>query len=184
MKLFRSRSAAAIAFAAALSLTASPVMARGYGGWGGGWGHRHHDRGIDGGDVLAGLLVIGGIAAIATAASNKNKQNREADYRYPDNRSPDRDDRAGDGGYQTPPSGYGNDRNERDYGASDRNLDGAVDNCVAEVERGNTRVDSIENVGRDGDGWRVEGRADNRDFSCAVDRDGRIRGVTVDGRAR
>ena len=44
---------------------------RGRGGWGrGGWGGRHHhDDGIDGGDVFAGLLILGGIAAIASAAS-------------------------------------------------------------------------------------------------------------------
>ena len=81
MKILRSRPAAALALAAALSLTASPAMARG-------WGHRHHDRGgVDAGDIFAGLLVIGGIAAIASAASKKNKQPREGDYRYPDDRA-------------------------------------------------------------------------------------------------
>jgi hypothetical protein len=174
MTIFRSRPAAAIAMAAALSLTASPAFARGWGGW----GHRHHND-IDTGDVFAGLLVIGGIAAIASAASSKNKQNREAeDYRYPD-----RDARADDT-YHVPPADYGNDRDGPTYGArADRNLDGSVDNCVGEIERGNRRVDSVDSVNRSADGWTVEGRADGRDFTCSVDRDGRIRGVTVDGSA-
>jgi hypothetical protein len=170
MQTFRSRPAAAIAIAAALSLTATPAFARG-------WGHRHHDR-IDTGDVLAGVLVIGGIAAIASAASSRNKQAREAeDYRYPD-----RDDRAEDG-YHVPPADYG-ERDDRSYGdRAGEHLDGAVDNCVGEVERGNRRVDTVDSVNRSADGWTVEGRADGRDFTCSVDRDGRIRGVTVDDRA-
>lgn len=44
----------------------------GYGGWGG-YRHHHHGDGIDGGDVLAGILILGGIAAIATAASNNSR---------------------------------------------------------------------------------------------------------------
>lgn len=174
MKIFRSRQAAAIAIAAALSLTASPAMARG-------WGHRHHDRGIDGGDIFAGLLVIGGIAAIASAANKKNKDSREADYRYPD-----RDYRAGEEPYREPVPDYvepRGDRPEAGSGYRSGNLDGAVDICVDEVERGSRRVDSVDAVNREGDGWRVQGRSDGRDFSCTVDRDGRIRGMTVDGAA-
>ena len=57
---------------AALATTALPVAAEAHGRWDrGGWGGRgwHRDRGgVDGGDVLAGLLIIGGIAAIAKSA--------------------------------------------------------------------------------------------------------------------
>ena len=174
MKIFRSRPAAAVAAAAALSLTATPVLARGWGGW----GRYHHRDHVSTGDVLAGLLVVGGIAAIASAASNKNKQSRDADTHYPDP-----DPRADDNRYGEPPAGYGDRRDAPDYGASDRNLDAAVDDCVNEVERGDRRVDSVDSVNRDGDGWRVQGRTGGRDFSCTVDRDGRIRGVSVDGQA-
>jgi hypothetical protein len=178
MKFFRSRPAAALTMAAALSLTATPALAR----------HRHHDR-IDGGDIFAGLLVIGGIAAIASAASKKSRERREADYRYPDGRYPDgrypdRDYRAEDGRYHVPPVDNRDYRDDRGYGTrADRNLDGAVDSCVAELERGNRRVDSVDSVNRSANGWTVEGQVDGRDFTCSVDGDGRIGGVTVDGSA-
>lgn len=45
--------------------------------WRGGWGNRRwrgRNRGIDGGDILAGALIIGGIAAIASAASNSARR--------------------------------------------------------------------------------------------------------------
>lgn len=164
MNTFRTRPAVAISLAAALSLVATPAMARG------GWGHHRHHRGdgIGAGEVFAGLLVLGGIAAIASAASSKNRQSREADYTYPD-----RDYRAQEDGYYVPPAG-GRDRDEQGerYGA--RNIDGAVDDCVAEIERGDRRVDSVDSVNRDGDGWRVQGTAEGRPFACTVDRDGRV----------
>ena len=57
-------------------------------------------------------------------------------------------------------------------------------NSESAVSRGNTRIDSVENVSREGDGWRVEGRATGgAAFSCTVDSDGRIRNVNIDGRA-
>ena len=43
----------AAALAAAFSLTATPAFARGWGGY----GHHRHHRGIDGGDMLAGVLI-------------------------------------------------------------------------------------------------------------------------------
>jgi len=166
MNIFRTRPAAALAMAAALSLTASPAFARG------GWGHyrHHHGDGIDGGDVLAGLLVIGGIAAIASAAAKKNQERREADYRYPD-----RDYRSQDDGYYVPPAG-GRDRDQdgERYGAASGDINGAVDDCVAEIERGNRRVDSVDSVNRESDGWRVQGTVEGRPFACTVDRDGRV----------
>jgi len=171
MNIFRTRPAAALAMAAALSLTATPAFARG------GWGHRHHHGdGIDGGDVLAGLLVIGGIAAIASAAGKKDQESREADYRYPN-----RDYRSQDDGYYVPPAD-GPDRPGDRYGAGAGDINGAVDDCVAEIERNDRRVDSVDSVNREGDGWRVQGRAGGRDFSCTVDRDGRVRASRLDGR--
>lgn len=170
-----SRSAAVLAGAAALSMMATPAMARdrgwGWGGgWGGGWG-RHHDDGIDAGDVLAGILIIGGIAAIASAASNGSKTKRsQPEYRYPDPQ-PQQQQRE-----------YGND--SRPQWNEGTGINGAVNRCMDEVSRGNTRVDTVDSVNRDGDGWRVQGRANGGGaFSCSVDAEGRIRNVSIDGHA-
>ena len=171
MTIFHSRTAGALAAAAALSLTATPAMARGW--------HHHHD-GLDAGDVFGGLLIVGGVAAIASAVSksNKDRQAREDDrYRdYPDYR---------DDGYRDapPPHAY-DDRDDRNdpgrYGpAPALSADGAIDACVDAVEQGRRSIDGVDSVNREGDGWRVSGRdRDGRDFACSVDRDGRIRGVS------
>ena len=42
------------------------------------WHHRHHNDGIDGGDVIAGVAVVGGIAAIASAIGSNNRQKQDA----------------------------------------------------------------------------------------------------------
>ncbi|MBV1691731.1 hypothetical protein KRR38_29645 [Novosphingobium sp. G106] len=175
MIILRSRAAAALAAAAALSLTATPAMARGW--------HRHGD-GIDGGDVVAGLLIFGGIAAIAAAASSKSNKDRQAraDDGYRDDGYRDdgyRDDRdyRDDGQHYVPPaSRYSPGTSNWRSGVS---VDGAVDACVGEVERGTRSIDSIEAVNRDGDGWRVSGRVrGGNDFACSVAGDGRVRSVS------
>lgn len=170
-----SRSTAVLAAAAAFAMTASPVMARDWG-----WGHRHRDR-VDAGDVLAGILIIGGIAAVASAASkaNKNKQ-RERDYRYPDDNYPQQRD-SDYGNY----GNYGNDDRQGQQDYSDRGgINDAIDRCKGEVMRGSTRIDEIDAVNREGDGWRVQGRTNGGGtFSCTIDGDGRIRNVDIDGRA-
>jgi len=164
-----SRSSRLIASAAALSLVATPVMAR---GWGGGWG-RHHDD-IDAGDVITGILIIGGIAAIASAAS-KGKKDRKREEREQDRNYPERDYRDRDQS-----RGYGND--DRPTWQEGRGIDSAVNRCVGEVERGDKRVDQIENVSRDGEGWRVTGRMAGGDsFACSIGNDGRVRSSTVGG---
>ncbi len=188
-----SRLAIVLASAAALSLTATPAMAR----------HWHsRDRGIDGGDLLAGVLIIGGIAAIAAAASKSSRDNRAPDYRYPEDPqsgggSPGDDDyrnwrdyQDGNPGYGEPGAGdYGDYRGGNDYrGRNDwrsaGSTDGAVDSCVGELERGNRAVDSVDGVNREAEGWRVDGRLrDGRSFSCSADGDGRVRRLAVDGRA-
>lgn len=188
MKLLGSRTAAMLASAAVLAMTATPALAnRGWGGgYGSGWGHRerHDDTGAW---VVGGIIGIGMIAAIASAAS-KSKREREARY-------PDRDYREGDyrdddyrgDSYRGGDSRYGSrsdDSSRQSYSGSSRNIDGAVDSCIGEVERGSTRVDTVDSVDRDGSGWRVTGRiSGGRSFDCAVDTGGRIRSVTVDGRA-
>ncbi len=183
MNLYKSRAALVAASLAAVALTATPASARHW---------RHHDR-VDGGDVLAGVLILGGIAAVAAAASSSNRSREARDYRYPDSRFPEsrapsdsdyrdwRSERDRDTGY----AGQGE---SAPYGASSWRgagaIDGAVNACSGEIESGERRIDSVDSVNRQADGWRVDGRLqDGRVFSCSAGPDGRIRSATVDGRA-
>ncbi len=175
-----SRFAAVLLSAAALSMTATPVMAQGWGGWG---RHHHRDR-VDAGDVITGILIIGGIAAIASAASNSNKRDRDRrrddDRRYPDEQYR-RDSNAGYGQDDRP------EWRERNGGTSTGvggGIDGAVNACIDEVARGSARVDGVETVNREGKGWRVQGQTiKGGAFVCSVDGSGRVTEVSVDGKA-
>ena len=169
----KSRLAAVLASAAALSLSATPAFAQDWGhGWGDGWGHhRHRDR-VDVGDVLTGILIIGGIAAIASAASSHKRDRRDDDRpEYPRERS----------------AGYRGDNEQQQWDRQSQQnggVDSAVNRCVGEVSRGTNRGTSVESINRDGDGWRVQGRtAEGADFTCSVDGSGQIRNVQVGGRA-
>jgi hypothetical protein len=172
-----SRFAAVLASAAALSMTATPAMAQGWGGWG---RHHHRDR-VDAGDVLTGILIIGGIAAIASAASNSNKRDRDRrrddDRRYPDQQYP-RDSNAGYGQDSRP------EWREGERASAGSGIDGAVNACIDEVASGSARVDGVDNVNREGKGWRVQGRTiKGGTFVCSVDQSGRVSEVSVDGKA-
>ena len=160
-----------------------------YGGWGRGyrgyrgWGHRHYHDGIDAGDVLAGVLIIGGIAAIASAASKDRDRDRRVEtdpngYPYRNDRNRDWDR----GGYGRGAGGYReNAGRDYDYGSRDRGLDNAAEQCVREVER-TERVDEVNGVDRSANGWRVEGRlANGRSFSCEIGNDGRVGPVDLGG---
>lgn len=117
--------------------------------------YRRHRDGIDGGDILAGALIIGGIAAIASAASNESRRQRDRD-RYEDSRY--RDDR------RTSASEINSVADQCSYAAEERAGYGA-------------RTDRIDTVARDGAGWRVEGSVSSdrgyENFYCGVT-DGRI----------
>lgn len=155
----------ALALAASLSMAASPAMARDR------W-HRHHDR-IDAGDVLAGVLIIGGIAAIASAASKSDRDRRERDYRDYDYREPYPDERPLYRPENAPRSGSSG-------GYVGGGIDNAVDMCVGQVERGEERVESVDNASRTADGWRISGQLSaGGGFSCWIDNDGRIRNVDL-----
>lgn len=125
------------------------------------WGrYRHRDR-IDASDVLAGVLIIGGIAAIASAAS----KDRDERYRYPDT-------------YPDERPGY----RQGDWRDDGSGLDRAVDMCVEEIERGPERVDTVDNASRTGEGWLVSGALDTgAGFSCRIDNNGRIRDIDLAG---
>jgi len=113
------------------------------------WRHRHrHDRndGIDAGDVIAGAVIIGGIAALAGAFDN-DRDERRADYRYPE------------------PS-YQSD-----------GLDRAVDMCVSEIEREVRvgSVAGVDRA-FDGWRVRGS-LYDGEGFTCRIGNDGRISGI-------
>ena len=112
--------------------------------------YRDRDRGgIDVGDVIAGALIIGGIAAVASAAGGRNRgyNNGYNDgYVYEGNR------------YNNGYNGYGYDR------AGDPRQ--AVEQCVNAAERnasrysygGGAQVTDIRNIDRKRDGYTVKGR--------------------------
>ncbi len=175
-----SKALATPAMLAALSLAATPAGAAGlpvvghvavptahqYGpyvgaGWswgGGGWGHRHR-RGPSVGDVLAGVVILGTIAAVANAANKPRRSSYPQRYPYPDRRY----DYRSDG-----PQG----------------LEGAADMCLREVER-NARAREVTRVERNAGGWLVSGAmADGSGFSCSIGADGRIDRVDIGGEAQ
>lgn len=128
--------------------------------------HRHRD-GIDAGDVLAGVLIIGGIAAIASAASGSK---RDRDYRD--------DPRYRTGyPYRTGDDRYAYRRGDSRYAAGG-GIDNAVNLCVGEIER-DVRVASVDGVDRNASGWLVTGTIYNGDgFTCRIDGNGRVDGVS------
>ena len=108
----------------------------------------HRDRdGISAGDVIAGALIIGGIAAVASAASGNNDR-YDRDYRY---------DRAGYGYNQ----GYGYRDNYASRGSARR----AVEQCVYAAERnaarytyGRADVTDVRDIRETRYGYEVRGR--------------------------
>jgi len=138
--------------------------------------YRHHD-GIDGGDVLGGVLILGGIAAVA-AAIDKDRQDRNGD------RTQGRSYPYRDAPYDYRERGAADD--QRDYGRGDdgrgddgrssadpREADRAVEACNSEAAR-TGRVDEIYDVDKIDGEWRVKGDfANGREFTCTVDANGR-----------
>jgi hypothetical protein len=113
----------------------------GFGGYGGyGDGGRHRDRGIDGGDVLAGLAIVGIFAAIAVAASKSSNSSR-----------------------RTTSNDYPNNANQQRGSINSENA--AVDACAqaAESKGGQSAsVRDITAVDKNNDGWEVEGTIEQR----------------------
>ena len=137
--------------------------------------YRHRRNRVDAGDVITGVLILGGIAAVANAVKNSNRDER---YRDRDWRDRDYRDRRGEP--------------YRDSNAT--GLDRAASLCVAAIER-DARVETVDSVDRNAAGWTVTGRLfDGQGFTCAIGQDGRIDaidygsgaasyGTSYDGRA-
>ena len=119
---------------------------------------RHGRGGVDVGDILTGVLILGGIAAVASAVTDDDdRPARYPDTRYPDSRYPA--------------------QNPSYRGAETGGLDRAAAMCVERIER-DTRVESVDSVDRDARGWRVTGRLyDGASFSCSIGADGRIQAI-------
>jgi hypothetical protein len=107
--------------------SASPAMAR------------DRDRGVDAGDIIAGAIILGGIAAVVSS-SRKNGHYRDRNYR-----------------------GYKNDY--RGHGYRQGNPRAAIERCVRAAERRAKRagyrfadVTQIRDVDRTRFGYRVKGR--------------------------
>lgn len=119
---------------------------------------------VDAGDVIGGILVLGTIAAVASAASRAGDRNR--DYRDRDYRNRDYDLNRG---YRARPSDSRWD--------DSRGLDRVVDMCAREVER-NAQIDTVDSANRSATGWDVSGRLrTGESFRCSIGNDGRIDGV-------
>ena len=139
------RAAIGAATAGAMLMSAAPAAAR----------DRHDRDGISAGEIIAGAVVIGGLAAILSSGDNDryDRYDRRYDNRY--------DDRYG-GRYDDARYGYGYDYNR--YG----NSRSAVSQCVNSVERGSRRygrtdVTEVTSIDRKRDGYRVKGRVIVRD---------------------
>lgn len=133
-----------VAAGAMVAASATPALAR------------DHDGGIDAGDVIAGALIIGGIAAVVAATGNHN---RNDGYVY-----------EGNGGYYNNGRYYenGNRYDERYDSRYARAGDprSAVEQCVYAAESGANRysyggrsqVTDIRQIDRRRDGYTVRGR--------------------------
>jgi hypothetical protein len=174
MNRFIAQLAGAAVLASSVLIAVSPAEAR--------QRHRYHHRDrVDAGDVIAGIFLIGAIAAIADSAGksrdrDRNLERQNDDYRYvPQQREQD---------YRTSPDQ--NDDRQWVPGSNSAETR-AVDACswAAEGELGDAaRVGSIDAVEQSGDEWRVTGNVAApdtmpRDFACTY-RGGRVTSVTLD----
>lgn len=136
------------AAAAAMAVSASPAMAR-----------DGHNGGPSAGEVIAGVAIIGAIAAIASSGSNDRRysDNNYRDNNYRDNNYRDqnyRGDRYDNGRYS-----------ESRFGNRYRHINQrqAVNRCVRAAEvgasnYGRANVTDIRNVNQTRYGYRVKGR--------------------------
>lgn len=149
MKILTKSLLSAGAAAAALVSVAAPAQARG----------RDND-GISAGEVIAGAVILGGIAAvIASSDDNRSRDRGYDDGRYDDRGYDNRDDRYDNEHRRGRGHGRGND----DYGYDrQHNSRAAVNQCVTAVEQWASRysradVTQINNIDRTRNGYRVSG---------------------------
>ncbi|MDO9364506.1 MAG: hypothetical protein Q7T60_16380 [Sphingopyxis sp.] len=167
------KAAIGAATAGAMLIGATPAMAR----------DRDRD-GIGAGEIIAGAVVLGGLAAILSSGDNDRYDRYDRNSRY-DSR----------GRYDDARYGYGYDYNR--YGDSRS----AVSQCVNSVERGSRRygrtdVTEVTSIDRKREGYRVKGRVvvndgyrgrwgrggsyDKGKFTCEI-RYGRVQDIRFSG---
>lgn len=140
---------------------------------------RHHHRGdrIDGGDVLLGAILAGGLIAMASSANRRERERREVRQRR------DIEDRAADTAYVESRATSGPDAQPTGY-ADVTDADSAGDACAAAAESSGmkfakiARVGSIASIDPSGPNWLVRGtielrndyrsRWDARGFQCTI----------------
>ena len=152
MKILTKSLLSAGAAAAALVSVAAPAQARG----------RDND-GISAGEVIAGAVILGGIAAVI-ASSDDDRYRGYDDGRYNDGRY--NDDRYDGGRYDDRDDRYenGNRRGRGGYGYnSQQGSRAAVNQCVTAVEQWASRysradVTQINQIDRTRNGYRVTGK--------------------------
>ena len=144
MKTLSKNLVATIAAGAVAVSTSSPAFARG-----------HNGDGIGAGEVIAGALILGGIAAVAASAGGNNRDRSYGDYR--DGNSY-RYDRAGYGDYER---GGHHGRHGYDGG----NPRQAIERCVRQAEHeasryshGRADVTDVRDIRRTDWGYEVRGR--------------------------
>ena len=168
------KAAIGAATAGAMLIGATPAMAR----------DRYDRDGIGAGEIIAGAVVLGGLAAILSASDN-DRYDRDGRY---DDRYRGRYDNDARYGYGYDYNRYGNSRS-------------AVSQCVNAVERGSRRygrtdVTEVTSIDRKRDGYRVKGRVivndgwrgrwgrggsyDKGKFTCEI-RYGRVQDVRFSG---
>ena len=146
----RSAVAPATAYDAAAGDAARHRDYRGYRGYRDYRGYRGYRGRTSAGDIIAGVAILGTIAAVASAASKNRDRDRYRDRRYRTS-APRYDTSSG--------------------------LDRAVDQCVREIER-DVRIGDISGVDRTASGWNVTGTLYNGDgFNCRIGNNGRIENI-------
>ena len=154
-------------FAGLGATSASAQWRSGYGGYygggyyggghygGGHYGrHRYRDRGVDLGDIIGTVLVVGAVATVINQVGKISEDDRR-DRRY-DRRQRDYDDRYENQDY-VPQRNRQDSRSARGAQATE---DRAADACswAAEGQAGDgAQVERINAVRADGQGWRVDG---------------------------
>jgi hypothetical protein len=132
---------------------------------------RRHNDGISAGEVIAGAVILGGIAAVIASADKKRGQGRDYDNRGYDNQGYDNNGYDRQGGYND--NGYhgrGRDDYDRGYGYGNQNGGSrvAVNLCINSVQRWASRysradVTQIQAIDRTRLGYRVSGNLVVRD---------------------
>ncbi|MCW3836289.1 hypothetical protein ACFQ1E_11320 [Sphingomonas canadensis] len=161
---------------------ASPAEAQRWGGR-----HRHHDR-VDGGDLLLGALLAGGLIAVISSADKAERNRRDAEnYDYPPPPRPAPpppawlpNSNAPADGYDAPPADYGTPSG----GYAIANADDAADACAGAALSEGQRLARVASIGAIdavdpvSGGWSVRGsillredyrkRGTERPFTCSI----------------